>query len=639
MTNLSFPSRDVRRARSLLELFRKAAGLAFAALFVAFGYVQIGQHERFRALAENNHQRSLALRAPRGGVLDRHGEVLVDNRHSLNISLARDQVEDLDGWIERLSRATGADPAGIAAAVERHGRDPSGRPIVVVRDASLAQVAAVAARKLELPGVVVEQVPTRRYPAATFGAHALGYVGEVTGAQLSTPRFEGLRSGAIVGQAGVEYAYNARLMGADGVRHVIVNSLGREIETVREVSPVEGGNLQLTIDADLQRAAEEAFAAAGFDGAAAVLDPRSGEVLALVSRPAYDPNAFAAGVDAAAWTALTGDPLRPLQNRALRGRYSPGSTFKVVMAVAALEEGVVEPDDRMVCRGGGVFYGRFFACHATHGSVDLHGALARSCNTYFYRLGQELGIDRIHKWATALGLGRLTGIDLPHEVRGLIPSREWKRAAHGERWYPGETISVAIGQGQVAVTPLSMAVMTSAVANGGRVFTPRLLRGAFGGGTSPADAASPAPSVVRLRPETVAAVRRGLWTAVNGVGTARRARLPGRDVIGKTGTAQVVSLAGRKAAEGESDRDLRDHGWFVFAAPRDDPRIAGVVFAEHGEHGYLAAPVARHVLATFFAKEENLPLPPSPLPPDPPPSPPPPAAADAARPVPASGAG
>ena len=633
MTNLSFPSRDVRRARSLLGLFRGAAGLVFAALFVAFGYVQIGQHERFRALAENNHQRSLALRAPRGGVFDRRGEVLVENRHSLNISLARDQVEDLDGWIARLARAAGADEAAIAAALERYGRDPSGRPIVVIRDATLAQVAAVTARKLELPGVVVEQVPTRRYPAAAFGAHALGYVGEVTGAQLSMPRFEGLRSGAVVGQTGVEYAYNGRLMGTDGVRHVIVNSLGREIETVREVSPVEGGDLQLTIDADLQRAAEEAFDAAGFDGAAAVLDPRSGEVLALVSRPAYDPNVFAAGVDAAAWTALTDDPLEPLRNRALQGRYAPGSTFKVVLAVAALEEGVVEPDDRLVCRGGAVFHGRFFACHAAHGSVDLPGALARSCNTYFYRLGQRLGIDAIHKWATALGLGRLTGIDLPHEAPGLIPSREWKRAAHGERWYAGETISVAIGQGQVAVTPLSMAVMMSAVANGGRVFTPRLLRGAFGGGTAPAGVEFPAPSVVRLRPETVAAVRRGLWLAVNGAGTARRARLPGRDVIGKTGTAQVVSLSGRRAAEGRSDRDLRDHGWFVFAAPRDEPRIAGAVFAEHGEHGYLAAPVARHVLATFFAREENRPLPPSPPPADPPP------AAAAARPVPASGAG
>ena len=613
MMSMLPPSREVRRARTFLWLFQQAALLVFAALLVAFWHVQIGQHERFLAMAENNHQRRLSLRAPRGAVLDRDGEVLVENRHSLNISLVREQVEDLDGWIERLARTTGADEAAIGGAVERHSHDPSGRPIVVIRDATLAQVAAVAARRLELPGVVVEQVPTRHYPTATFGAHTLGYVGEVTEVQLSQPRFDGLRSGAIIGQAGIEYAYNAPLMGTDGARHVIVNSLGREIDTIREVLPVEGEQLQLTLDADLQRAAEEAFQAAGFDGAAVVLDPRSGEVLALVSRPAYDPNAFAAGIDAAAWTALTGDPLEPLQNRALRGRYSPGSTFKVVLAVAGLEEGVVEPEDQVVCRGGGVFYGRFFACHSTHGSVDLPRALAQSCNTYFYKLGQELGIDRIHKWATALGLGRLTGIDLPHEVRGLIPSRAWKRATHGERWYAGETISVAIGQGQVSVTPLSMAVMMSAVANGGRVFAPRVLRGTFDG-ASAWTSDFPAPSDVQLKPETVAAVRQGLWTAVNGSGTARRARLPGRDVIGKTGTAQVVSLAGRRAAAGKSGQDLRDHGWFVFAAPRDDARIAGVVFAEHGEYGYLAAPIARHVMETFFAKEENRSLPPSPLP-------------------------
>ena len=633
MMSMLPPSREVRRARTFLWLFQQAALLVFAALLVAFWHVQIGQHERFLAMAENNHQRRLSLRAPRGAVLDRDGEVLVENRHSLNISLVRDQVEDLDGWIERLARTTGTDEAAIGGAVERHGRDPSGRPIVVIRDATLAQVAAVAARRLELPGLVVEQVPTRHYPTATFGAHTLGYVGEVTEVQLSQPRFDGLRSGAIIGQAGIEYAYNAPLMGTDGARHVIVNSLGREIDTIREVLPVEGEQLQLTLDSDLQRAAEEAFQAAGFDGAAVVLDPRSGEVLALVSRPAYDPNAFAAGIDAAAWTTLTGDPLKPLQNRALRGRYSPGSTFKVVMAVAGLEEGVVAPEDQVVCRGGGVFYGRFFACHSTHGSVDLPRALAQSCNTYFYKLGQELGIDRIHKWATALGLGRSTGIDLPHEVRGLIPSRAWKRATHGERWYAGETISVAIGQGQVAVTPLSMAVMMSSVANGGRVFAPRVLRGTFDG-ASAWTSDFPAPSDVQLKPETVAAVHQGLWTAVNGSGTARRARLPGRDVIGKTGTAQVVSLAGRRAAAGKSGQDLRDHGWFVFAAPRDDARIAGVVFAEHGEHGYLAAPIARHVMETFFAKEENRSLPPSPLPASTPVT----AVAGAAQPAAASGA-
>ena len=618
MTSIPPPSRDVLRARTLLALLQHGVVVIFAALLVSFWHVQIGQHERFLAMAENNHQRRLSLRAPRGAVLDRDGQVLVENRHSLNISLVREQVGDVDAWIARLARTTGTDEAAIFDVVERHRHTPASRPVVVVRDASLNQVAAVTARKPELPGLVVEQVPTRRYPGATFGAHALGYVGEVTDAQLSLARFDGLRAGAIVGHAGIEYAYNERLMGTDGARHVIVNSLGREIETVREVAPVEGAPLELTIDYDLQRAAEEGFQAAGFDGAAVVLDPRSGEVLALVSRPAYDPNAFATGIDAAAWGELLADPLDPLQNRALRGRYSPGSTFKVVMAIAALEEGVIEPHDQVACHGGGVFYRRFFACHTAHGSVDMAQALAQSCNTYFYRLGQALGIDLIHKWATALGLGRTSGIDLPHEVQGLIPSRAWKRAAHGERWYPGETISVAIGQGQVSVTPLSMAVMMAAVANGGQVRTPRVLRPSSPGraGRGEVEEAGAAAGV-QLAPETLATVRRGLWMAVNGTGTARRARVPGRDVIGKTGTAQVVSLSGRRAAA-QSELDLRDHGWFVFAAPRDDARIAGVVFAEHGEHGYLAAPIARHVIETFFAKEEGLPLPAPPQPANPP---------------------
>jgi penicillin-binding protein 2 len=618
MVRIPPPSRDALRTGALLALLQHAAVLIFVALLVSFWHVQIGQHERFLALAENNHQRRLALRAPRGAVLDRDGQVLVENRHSLNISLVREQVDDIDAWIARLARTTGADEAAIGKIVEGHRRLPASRPVVVIPDASLAQVAAVAARKLELPGLVVEQVPTRHYPGATFGAHTLGYVGEVTDVQLSLAHFDGLSSGDIVGHAGIEYAYNDRLMGTEGGRHVIVNSIGREIETVREVAPVEGAQLELTIDYDLQRAAEEGFQAAGFDGAAVVLDPRSGAVLALVSRPAYDPNAFASGIDASAWRELLADPLDPLQNRALRGRYSPGSAFKVVMAIAALEEGVVEPEDEVVCRGGGVFYRRFFACHSTHGSVDMARALAQSCNTYFYKLGQALGIDLIHKWATALGLGRLSGIDLPHEVQGLIPSSAWKRATRGERWYAGETISVAIGQGQVSVTPLSMAVMMAAVANGGQVLAPRVLRRSFDGRTGRREAdAAPAASGVQLAPETLATVRRGLWMAVNGTGTARRARLPGRDVIGKTGTAQVVSLSGRRAAGG-SEVDLRDHGWFVFAAPRDDARIAGVVFAEHGEHGYLAAPIARHVIETFFAKEEGLPLPASPLPANPP---------------------
>jgi penicillin-binding protein 2 len=311
---------------------------------------------------------------------------------------------------------------------------------------------------------------------------------------------------------------------------------------------------------------------------------------------------------------LNTDRLRPLQNRATQGLYSPGSTFKMSVAVAALQEGVIRPDFTVYCGGAGTFYGRSFKCHKAggHGRIDLRHALEKSCNVYFYTVGNMVGIDRIHKWATALGLGVRSGIDIPNEVTGIVPSTEWKRRRTGERWYPGETISVAIGQGQVSVTPISMAVMIASLANGGTRVTPHLLKAVDNGsGWTAAAAPAPQPST-RLAPQTHAAIREGLWMAVNAAGTAGRARIPGRDVAGKTGTAQVISLQGGRTAAGKTSRDLRDHGWFVFFAPADNPQIAGVVFAEHAEHGYTAAPIAKHAMETFFAKRDGLPLPPPP---------------------------
>ena len=598
-------------ARTLLG-FQLGVVLVFSVLSVSFWNFQVGQHARFLEMAENNHQRTLALRAPRGVVFDRDGRVLVENRNSLNISLVREQVENLDHTLALLGGVTDIDTQALRDAIDQNRDVPVYRPVVVIPDASLAQVAAVSARALELPGVVVEQIPTRHYPSDTVASHLFGHVGEVTDAQLKSATDERLRGGAIIGQSGIEQAYNGLLMGEDGARHVVVNSIGREIETIGEVPPTEGQQLQLTIDFDLQRAAEDAFNLEGFAGAAVALDPQSGEVLALVSLPAYDPNDFALGIDGETWATLNSDALRPLQNRALQGRYSPGSTFKLVIAMAALEEGVVAPDFKVNCRGGGTFYGRFFRCHARHGTVAMLEALEKSCNTYFYTLGSMLDIDVIHKWATAVGLGELSGIDLPHEVQGLVPSRAWKRERWGERWYPGETISVAIGQGAVSVTPLSLAVMMATIANGGTRVVPWLLKATRSGGEW-VEVDPPALSRVDLRPETVETLHRGLWMVVNRQGTGRRGRIPGRDVIGKTGTAQVISLEGRASA-GETSQDLRDHGWFLFAAPEDNPQIAGVVFAEHSEHGYLAAPIAKHMMETFFAKQEGRPLPPLPVP-------------------------
>lgn len=610
---IKVPVREGRHSKALIALFQGAVVLVFVILLGAFWNFQVGQHERFLQMAENNHQRHLSLRAPRGVVFDRNDRVLVENRHSLNISLVRERVSDLTETLRRLSEVVAVNESELWRVLERQQNEPLYRPVVLVPDATLSQVSAVSARSLELPGVVVEQSPARYYPTDHLAAHSFGYVGEVTAAQLSLDTFNDTQTGDIVGQAGLEQIYNRLLMGVDGSRHVVVNSQGREIETIGEVKPLEGAALKLTIDYDLQRAAEEAFQLAGFDGAAVVLDPQSGEVLSLVSLPAYDPNAFATGINRDDWSRLNNNRLNPLQNRALRGRYSPGSTFKIAMAVAALEEGVIDQDFKVACGGGATFYGRFYRCHTTHGTVTLDEALEKSCNTYFYTLGEKLDVDQIHKWSTALGLGEISGIDLPHEVKGLVPSRAWKQEKVGERWYPGETISVSIGQGQVSVTPLSLAVMMATVANEGRRVVPRLLH-SYNDGTGWQLAESNGnPPTVKLSPMTLDAVKRGLWMVVNQEGTGRRGRIIGRDVIGKTGTAQVISLSGREAAEG-STRDLRDHGWFVFAAPRDNPQITGVVFGEHAEHGYLTAPIARHVIETYFAKREGRELPTLPMP-------------------------
>src|SRR6267378_732074 len=476
--SVSLPIEDRRRLTVRLSVLQYTIIVLFSVLAVAFWVLQVVQHAKYEEMAENNHQRTLALRAPRGIVFDRNLHALVENRQSYSISIVREHTKDLNRTVRLLAAVLGVDEAGVRTIVDRHRREPTYRPITVVQDATLAQVSAVRARRLdfELPDVVVEQVPTRRYPE-TMGAHLFGYVGEVNDAQVAGGE-GGLKSGDIVGQSGIEKVYNAMLMGEDGAKRVVVNSVGREIRTLEEDQPTEGKRLQLTIDYDVQKAIEDGFDALGFNGAAVVLDPTSGDVLGFTSRPAYDPNAFAAGIDRVTWASLTSDEDRPLNDRAIQGRYSPGSTFKMAVATAALQEGVITPDFKVHCSGGATFYGRPFKCwkKGGHGTMDLRHAIEQSCNVYFYTIGNMTGIDKIHKWATLLGLGEKSGIDLPNERVGLVPSPEWKQARFKEKWYAGETVSVSIGQGSVAVTPVSMAVYAATLANGGTRVTPHLLK-------------------------------------------------------------------------------------------------------------------------------------------------------------------
>ena len=450
---------DRRKASIRLSGLQAVIAAGFSILAVSFWVLQVVEHQQFNEMAENNHQRTLALRAPRGLVFDREGRVMVENRHSYSISIVREHTKDLPRTIRILATVLGIEESGVRTIVERHRREPTYRPITIIQDASLAQVAAVVARRLdtELPDVVVEQVPTRRYPE-TLGAHLFGYVGEVSDAQVAEN--SSLKSGDLTGQSGIERVYNSYLVGEDGARRVVVNSVGREIRTLEEEPPTEGKRLQLTIDLDVQKAIEDAFKAADAGGianagAAVVLDPRNGEVLGFTSRPAFDPNDFSGGIDRQTWAALNTDANKPLQDRAIQGRYSPGSTFKMAVALAGLEEGIITPDTKVYCPGHANFYGREFHCwmdrKGGHGSIDLRRAIAESCDVYFYTVANMVGIDKINKWATALGLGVMSGIDLPNEIPGPRAVHRVEASDHEAATRSGyakaRRFRVGIGQG------------------------------------------------------------------------------------------------------------------------------------------------------------------------------------------------
>jgi penicillin-binding protein 2 len=580
---------DLRVVQARLGVLQSLAVGLMTLLGIQFWNLQVVRGKTFRTLAENNRSRSVALAAPRGPLLDRDGRVLVENRPSFNVLLTPEHADDLDTEVSRLARAL---EIGEAQIRERVARRTVFRPVVVKSDVSLSDVAALEARHLELPAVSVDVVPLRSYPLAAAAAHALGRVGEISERQLQLPEYEGLGPGALVGQAGLESQYNRRLMGTDGFRRVIVNSRGLEVAEAERQAPVDGPPLTLTLDSRLQAAMDKAFA--GRAGSAVALDPRTGEILAMTSTPAYDPNEFTTGIEPALWARLTSDAATPLVNRVIQGQYSPGSTFKLVIATAALEEGVITPSTTVYCPGYLSVYNTVFRCHkaAGHGVMDVHKALTLSCNVFFYQTGIRLEIGRIAAWAKRLGLGAPTGVDLPHELGGLVPSPEWKMRLFKTPWYGGETVSVAIGQGQVGATPLQMARLAAAFANGGKLVRPHLVRWAEG------EAAAMAPAEIGIKPATLEVIKSGMKAVVE-EGTGWRARLPGIAVAGKTGSAQVVAKS--RLEKTPTAFAMLPHGWFLAFAPADAPRIALAVLVEHGRSGGEgAAPVAHDILAAFF---------------------------------------
>jgi penicillin-binding protein 2 len=576
--------------------------LIFAVLAVRLWQLQILQGAKYLQLAERNRVRTIPLVAPRGTISDRNNLPLVENRHAFNVLLYRESMKDREETSRFVVERLGVRPDDLAARLRRSRGSGLYRPIVIKEDVGIEDISVVEAFKTEHPEIQLGPEPRRLYRYGKLAAHLLGYVGEVSEDELAREAFPGSKPGDLVGKAGVERIYNQYLLGTDGKRQVLVDSVGREVGELDEEGSIVGGDLQLTIDLDLQAVAESALA--DKVGAIVAMDPRDGAILAMASAPSFDPNTFSTRISEADWVQLINDPNRPLQNRTIQNTYSPGSTFKLVMAMAGLEESMIDDGTHVFCSGATVFYNRAFHCHEKkgHGTVDLERAIIKSCNIFFYELGRRLGIERISQHAHEMGLGERTGIDLPGEKAGIMPSPEWKESVRGAKWYAGETISVSIGQGAVSVTPIQMLRAVGAIATGGRVAAPHLLMRAerMEAGKAPRFEARQ----LGIDLEATRRVRQGMWGAVAG-GTGHNASVPGYDICGKTGTVQVIGNERRKELKGDLS-DLGDHAWFVGFGQRDNPEIAVVVFLEHGLKGSAAAaPLAREIFRTFYAKKEK----------------------------------
>ena len=582
-----------------LPLFTALVAVVFGLLALRLYYLQIVRGEHFRRLAEENRISLIRLRAPRGIIYDRHGNVLVTNRPSFSVSLDLEAVRDRGATIGAVAAALGVDRAELerkTGAVESYRRY---EPLRVKEDVSREEVAALEALRYEHPGVLIEVEPRRSYPHGTLASHALGYVGQINAGELKARADLGYRSGDHIGKSGIEKELDAELKGRDGFQQLEVDSLGRGVRVLSSIAPQPGHSVTLTLDLALQQAAEEALSGAA--GAVVAVDPRDGSVLAFASSPPLDPNRFSHGLTQAEWEELNQDPRRPLQNRVTQAQYPPGSVFKIVTAIAALETGAVTPATSFSC-GGAMRYGnRDFRCwkKGGHGSVALHRALVESCDVYFYQAGLKTGIDEIARYARELGLGRVTGLELGSESPGLVPDSAWKRRTRGEPWYSGETLSVAIGQGYDLVTPLQAAQLAAAVANGGTVHRPRLVRRVVdGSGAVVRGDAAGGEHAATLRPETLAAVRAALRGVVNEPGgTGGAARVAGLEVSGKTGTAQVVRMPAKGERQGAGARAIKDHAWFVCYAQGSGASVAIAAIVEHGGHGGSeSAPIARRLL-------------------------------------------
>lgn len=590
--------------RQKLKIVMIVGMLALGLLLVRLWYLQVIKGDELKQRSENNAVRFRAIQPLRGLIMDRNGMILVDNRPSFDILYMPGRGQNQDQVLEKIksiyktkSLEMSIDPS-FSKAIRPY------LPIRLEKNVGMEKVALIETNALDLPGVYVDITPVRLYLDGEMIAPIIGYTGEISKEELEKSADE-YSSGDILGKSGLERVLDAHIRGRRGAELVEVNVFGKEIKNLGSIDPVPGANVVLTIDADLQKVAWEAFH--GLAGSAVVLNPQNGAILAMVSAPSYDPNVFNSGIPFEEWRKLLSNPLNPLSNRSISGQYPPGSTYKLVVAAAALEEGIVTPDTKIFCNGTFDLGNRTYRCWKRdgHGYVDLHRALVVSCDVYFYTLGKMLGVDKIAQYARMFGFGEITGIDLHHERRGLVPTKEWKETRLREPWLMGETISISIGQGFNLATPLQLASAYGALANGGTLWRPRLVERIVWPDNKIFGQYPPEKKgELQLNKQTIAFLQKALHAAVNSPGgTGGAARIPHVEVCGKTGTSQVVALPPTEKLI--RDRKVaafhKDHALFVGFAPMENPEIVVAVIAEHaGSGGAVAAPIAKKILHAYF---------------------------------------
>jgi penicillin-binding protein 2 len=595
----------INREEKLSSL--KLAGIQYGILLMMLGLVvglwrlQVLGADSYRAQAEQNRIRKVPILAARGKLFDRDNRLIVDNYPSVSCYLVREMAHDVDADLPLIARGLNLDLETLRATLRRYRTSPGYQPIPIKQDITADETAFIESHRNELPELETIDEERRLYPRDGFAAHLIGYVGEVSEENLNQARFAAYEPGDVVGKAGVEQTYDELLRGQDGSRDVIVDSHGREVGYLRTQHATPGQDLRLTIDIDLQRTAELALGDA--NGAVVAMDPRNGEILAMVSHPSYDPNAFAVRINRTDWNQLITNPNHPLMNKAIQDQLAPGSTFKIIMSAAGLQEGIAQ-DMRVNCVGGGSFYGRFFKCDKHHGVLNISQAIPLSCDTFFYSMAQRLGIDTIARYATSFGIGVKTGIDLPAEMSGLMPSTQWEMKNYHQKYYAGNTISVGIGQGETQVTPLQLARALGGIASDGHFVRPHVvatdqlpaqyrqaLLDSFPGSGE---------KNVPLNADTWTIITDGMAAATT-TGTAAGSHLEGVDFAGKTGTAQVVGGGDTHTKGGAKT----PNSWFVGMVPRRNPEIVIAVLQEHGDWGSLSARIAAHVVATYVNKKRK----------------------------------